>query len=150
MSAALLFSAPARAVNLGLDETKPALRLTVAEDLVHAKGSVVVSARYGGAWGVRAGFWARTTGFEGDAPNVLAGVNYMWTVGRVRAELGAVWIDKTNDLNGTHLDFDAALAFDLTERVFLEYRHYSHGKKAGIAKDASNDGWNLFGVGVTF
>jgi len=34
--------------------------------------------------------------------------------------------------------------------VFVEYRHYSHGRKAGIAKDASNDGWNLIGIGVTF
>src|SRR5436309_1434730 len=45
-------SAPARALDLQPDETRPGLRLSVAEDFVHAVGSVVVSARYGGASGV--------------------------------------------------------------------------------------------------
>jgi hypothetical protein len=146
----LCAGAPARALDLQLDETRPGLRLSVAEDFVHAVGSVVVSGRYGGAWGVRAGFWARDSDAEGDAPTKFAGVDYMWTYGNWHAELGTVWIDKTNGLNGTHWDFDVALAYDLSDRIFVEYRHYSHGKKLGIKRDAANSGWNLIGVGFVF
>jgi len=142
--------APARALDLQPDETRPGLRLSVAEDFVHAVGSVVVSARYGGAWGVRAGFWARDRNAEGGAPNKFAGVDYMLTYGKWHAGLGTVWIDETNGLNGTHWDIDASLAYDLSEWVFVEYRHYSHGRKLGIKKDAPNDGWNLVGVGLIF
>ncbi len=79
--------APARALDLQPDETRPGLRLSVAEDFVHAVGSVVVSARYGGAWGVRAGFWARDRNAEGGAPNKFAGVDYMLTYGKWHAGL---------------------------------------------------------------
>jgi len=147
---ALAFSLPAGALDLSLDPTRSALRLTVAEDFVHAKGSVVVSARYGGAWGVRAGVWTHATGFEGGKPTGFAGANYMWTYGNWRAEFGTVWIDKTSDLNGTHWDFDVAAAYDLSDRWFVEWRHYSHGRKLGIAENKPNDGWNLIGVGVAF
>src|SRR6266571_863252 len=128
--------APARALDLQPDETRPGLRLSVAEDFVHAVGSVVVSARDGNA--------------EGGAPNKFAGVDYMLTYGKWHAGLGTVWIDETNGLNGTHWDIDASLAYDVSERVFVEYRHYSHGRKLGIKKDAPNDGWNLVGVGLIF
>ncbi len=111
--------APARALDLQPDETRPGLRLSVAEDFVHAVGSVVVSARYGGAWGVRAGFWARDRNAEGGAPNKFAGVDYMLTYGKWHAGLGTVWIDETNGLNGTHWDIDASLAYDVSERVGL-------------------------------
>jgi len=147
---ALVFSVPSHALDLSLEETKPALRLTVAEDFVHALGSVLASARYGGAWGVRIGLWTHATGFEGGRPAGFAGANYMWTYGRWRAEFGTVWIDKTSDLNGTHWDFDVAAAYHLSGRWFLEWRHYSHGRKLGIAKDKANDGWNLIGAGVAF
>jgi hypothetical protein len=150
LGAALLFSTPSPALDLSPDETKTALRLSVAEDFIHARGSVVVSVRYGGAWGVRAGFWARTTDFEGGAPNVFAGANYMWTYGNWHAEFGTVWIDKTSDFNGTHWDFDVAVTYDLSDRAFVEWRHYSHGRKLGIKKDAANGGWNLIGIGVAF
>jgi hypothetical protein len=142
----LLLSAPSYA----LDETKGGLRLSVAEDFVHAPGSVVISGRYGGAWGVRAGFWARDRNAEGGAPNKFAGVDYMWTYEKWHAGLGTVWIDEKNSLNGTHWDFDVSLAYDLSGRIFVEYRHYSHGRKLGIKKDAPNDGWNLVGVGLAF
>jgi hypothetical protein len=140
---ALVFSSPSHAFDLSLEPTRSALRVTLAEDFVHANGSLVVSARYGGAWGVRAGVWTHATGFEGGKPSGFAGANYMWTYGSWRAEFGTVWIDKTSDLNGTHWDFDVAAAYDLSNRWYLEWRHYSHGRKLGIAKDKSNDGWNL-------
>jgi hypothetical protein len=150
VTGALAFSAPTQALDLSLDPTRSALRVTVAEDFVHAKGSVVVSARYGGAWGVRAGFWTHATGFEGGKPSGFVGADYMWTYGSWRAELGTVWIDKTSDLNGTHWDFDVAVAYDISERWFVEWRHYSHGRKLGIAANEANDGWNLIGMGVAF
>jgi len=146
MGPASLLSAPSYA----LDETKVELRLSVSEDFVHAPGTVVIAGRYGGAWGARVGFWAGNSHIEPRAPNKFAGVDYVWTYSKWRAGLGAVWIDETNDLNGTHWDFDISLGYDLWNRSFVEYRHHSHGRKLGISKDASNDGWNLVGVGLSF
>jgi hypothetical protein len=142
----LLLSAP----SFALDETKPDLRLSVSDDFVHARGSTLVSGRYGGAWGARLGFWARESHVESSKANFFAGVDYVWTYSNWRAGLGAVWIDEVNDLNGTHWDFDVSLGYDLSSRVFVEYRHHSHGRKLGVRKNASNDGWNLVGVGVIF
>jgi hypothetical protein len=142
----LFLSAPSYA----LDETRADLRLSVSDDFVHARGSVLVSARYGGSWGARLGFWARESNVEPSSANFFVGVDHVWTYSKWRAGLGAVWIDKVNDLNGTHLDFDVSLGYDLSSRVFVEYRHHSHGRKLGISKDASNDGWNLIGIGLIF
>jgi hypothetical protein len=142
----LLLNSPSYA----LDETKSDLRLSVSFDFVHAPGSTVVSARYGGGWGVRGGFWVRESNVQRSAANYFAGIDYVWTYSSWRGGLGAVWIDELNDLNGTHWDFDISLGYDLSSRVFVEYRHHSHGRKAGISKDASNDGWNLIGIGFIF
>jgi len=146
LAAGLLLSAPSHA----LDDTKADLRLSVSEDFVHARGSMVVSARYGGGWGARLGFWARESHVEPSKANFFAGIDHVWTYSKWRAGLGAVWIDEVNELNGTHWDFDVSLGYDLSNRVFVEYRHHSHGRKLGISKNASNDGWNLVGVGVIF
>jgi hypothetical protein len=146
LGAGLLLSTPSHA----LDETATDLRLSVSVDFVHAPGSTVVSARYGGGWGARAGFWVRESSAQPSTANYFAGIDYVWSYSKWRAGLGAVWIDEVNDLNGTHWDFDISLGYDLSSRVFVEYRHHSHGRKAGISKDASNDGWNLIGVGLIF
>ncbi len=146
MGPASLLSAPSYA----LDETKVDLRLSVSDDFGFAPGSVVIAGRYGGAWGARLGFWARDSHVEPRAPNKFAGVDYVWTYSKWRPGLGAVWIDQTNDLNGTHWDFDLSLGYDLSSRVFVEYRHHSHGKNLGIRRHASNHGWNLIGVGLSF
>ena len=146
LGAGLLLSGPSHA----LDETKAELRLSVSDDLVHARGSTLVSARYGGAWGARLGFWARESQVEPSKAHFFAGVDHVWTYSKWRAGLGAVWIDEVNDLNGTHWDFDVSLGYDLSSRVFVEYRHHSHGRKLGISQNASNDGWNLVGVGLIF
>jgi hypothetical protein len=138
------------APSYALDETRADLRLSVSEDFVHAPGSMVVSARYGGSWGARLGFWARDSHVQPGAPNFFVGIDHVWTCSKWRAGFGAVWIDELNDLNGTHLDFDVSLGYDMSSRVFVEYRHHSHGRKLGISKDASNDGWNLIGVGLIF
>jgi hypothetical protein len=133
-----------------LEETQADFRLSVSDDFVHARGAVVVSARYGGAWGARLGFWARESNVGPSKAHYFAGIDHVWTYSKWRAGLGAVWIDEVNDLNGTHWDFDVSLGYDLSSRVFVEYRHHSHGRKLGISKDASNDGWNLVGVGLIF
>ena len=111
---------------------------------------MVVSARYGGGWGARLGFWVRESRVERSAANFFAGIDHVWTYSKWRAGIGAVWIDEVNDLNGTHWDFDVSLGYDLSSRVFVEYRHHSHGRKLGISQDASNDGWNLIGIGLIF
>jgi hypothetical protein len=100
LAVGLLLSAPSQA----LDETKADLRLSVSDDYVHARGSMVVSARYGGAWGARLGFWARESHVESSKAHYFAGIDYVWTYSKWRAGLGAVWIDQVNELNGTHLD----------------------------------------------
>lgn len=146
LAAGLFLSAPSHA----LDETKAELRLSVSDDFVHARGSTLVSARYGGAWGARLGFWTHESHVESSKAHFFAGIDHVWTYSNWRAGLGAVWIDEVNELNGTHWDFDVSLGYDLSSRVFVEYRHHSHGRKLGISKNASNDGWNLVGVGVIF
>jgi hypothetical protein len=142
----LLLSAPSYA----LDETKADLRLSLSDDFVHAPGSMVVSARYGGSWGARLGFWARDSHVQPGAPNFFVGIDHVLTYSKWRAGFGAVWIDEVNNLNGTHWDFDVSLGYDLSSSGFVEYRHHSHGRKLGISKDASNAGWNLIGIGVIF
>lgn len=138
--------APARA----LERPEVGLRVSLYEDVVHAPGSLVVSARYGGGWGLRLGAWVRDSHVEGGAPDKFGGIDHVWKYRDLRAGLGAVWIDDTTKLNGTHWDFDVSLAYDVTRRVFVEYHHFSHGKKLGIDNDVPNGGWNLLGVGWIF
>lgn len=133
-----------------LDKPEKDLRLSLYEDVVHAPGSVVVAARYGGAWGLRFGGWVRDTHAQQGASNKLAGIDHVWEYAGWRAGLGVVWIDQKTNLSGTHWDFDVSLAYDFSRRVSLEYRHYSHGKKLGIDNDVPNGGWNLLGVGLIF
>jgi len=147
-AAALLIAhaAPARA----LDTLAPDLRLWVSEDFVHAPGSLMISGRYGGAWGLRLGAWIRDSHIEGGIPDKFGGIDRVWAYRGWRAGLGAVWIDDTTKLNGTHWDFDVSLGYDLTRRISLEYHHFSHGKKLGFDEDVPNGGWNLLGIGLIF
>ena len=146
MALSFLLVAPAHAA----DETRVDLRLSIGVDIVNAPGSVLISGRYGGSWGVKAGFWAYHDHIQEGAPNALAGVDRIWTYGAWRAGFGVVWIDRVNKLNGTHPDFDLSLAYDLSKRVSLEFRHFSHGGMLGIDRTAPNRGWNLIGVGLIF
>jgi len=134
---------------LQLDETRRDLRLTLSEDVVHARGATLLAARYGGAWGLRAGAWLHTDDME-PKPHWMASVDHVWTVGKWRAGLGAAWIDQTTNVNGTHWLFDVSLAYQVNRHVFLEYRHHSHGSKLGIERNVQNGGWNLIGVGLSF
>jgi hypothetical protein len=143
---ALLSSAPSYA----LDETKVDLRLSLADAVSWGTGSNVVTGRYGGNWGVKLGFWIRDSHVEPGAPNMLAGVDYVWTKSKWRFGFGTVWIDEENRINGTRWNFDLSLAYGLSSRVFVEYQHYSHGSILGIRKDESNEGWDLVGVGLIF
>jgi hypothetical protein len=139
-------AAPVRA----WDETAPALRLSLGLDVFHASGVMVASARYGGNWNVKASAWVRDVHVRPEAPNVLLGAGYVWTKSKWRFGAGVVWIDNENNVNGTRWNFDGSVAYDWTDRVFFEYQHYSHGSLLGVDKDASNGGWNLFGVGLIF
>jgi hypothetical protein len=150
-SLALLPAAPACAVNWGIDETRPALRASLGVDVYRVPGTVVAAARYGGNWNVKAATWLYDVGVEPDAPRLLLGGGYMITVSRFRFGAGLVWIDKTNNnVNGTHWNFDGSVAYDVTDRLFVEYQHYSHGAILGLKDNVSNGGWNLLGVGYVF
>jgi hypothetical protein len=133
-----------------LDETKVDLRLSIGVDVVNAPGAGVVSGRYGGDWGAKIGFWENRDRVQSGAPDMLAGVDHVWTYSSWRAGLGLVWINKVNRLNGTYLDFDLSLAYDLSSQVSLEFRHFSHGGMFGIDRAAPNRGWNLIGIGFIF
>jgi hypothetical protein len=132
------------------DETKVDLRLSAGVDFIHAPGSVLISGRYGGSWGAKIGLFENPNRdrIEPEAPRWLAGVDHVWTYSRWRAGFGVVWIDKVNRLNGTHPDFDLSLAYDTSDRVSLEFRHFSHGGMFGIDRAAPNRGWNFMGIGL--
>ena len=159
---ALLASAPSRALaqediqprqlDLQVDDTRPGLRLSVGVDRLHVPGTDVVNGRYGGTWGVRLGLWVHDgSDIQPRSPHVLVGADYMLTIEKkFRVGAGIAWIDEVNNKNGTHLNFDFTLAYDLSERVFVEYRHQSHGTILGIGGNSPNDGWNIIGAGYAF
>jgi len=141
-----LAAAPARA----WDETKPALRLSLGLDVFRAPGAMVATARYGGAWNVKASAWVRDVHVQPEAPNFLVGGGYVLTKAKWRFGAGLVWIDEENNVNGTRWNFDASIAYDISPRMFFEYQHYSHGAILGLGKNSSNGGWNLVNVGWIF
>jgi len=125
--------------------------LSVGVDVYHAAGSIVATGRYGGTWGAKLGVWGYSAPSVGrGAPNVLIGVDYMLTMRRWRGGIGVAWIDRENRMNGTRWNLDATLAYDLSDRIFVEYRHQSHGTVVGIRRDASNFSWNIVGAGMVF
>ena len=149
---ALFASAPLLAFDLDVDDTRPGTRLSVGVDVFRAPGTVVATLRYGGTWGAKLGYWAYTTSDVGPhTPNVLIGADYMLTFWKkLRGGFGLAWIDEENNVNGTRWNFDTTVAYDLSERVFIEYRHQSHGAVLGISKDKPNGGWNIVGAGYRF
>jgi len=144
--ALLLLPAPA----LAFDETSTGLRLSILDEVTSGAGSVLASARYGGAWGLKLGTWIRDVHVVPKAPSVLAGGDYVWTWSGWRFGAGVVWVDRLTNFNGTRWNFNFSVSYDLTERIFAEYQHLSHGSKVGIKTDAPNEGWNLLGVGFVF
>jgi hypothetical protein len=158
----LLAGAPSRAfaqedtpplpLDLEVEGTRPGLRLAAGLDLFRAPGTVVVNGRYGGTWGARLGVWAHEGAHvRPHAPSVLVGTDYMLTFEKkFRAGAGIAWIDDVNSINGTRWNFDFTLAYDLSERVFVEYRHQSHGAVLGLSDRSPNNGWNVIGAGYAF
>jgi len=149
---ALLASAPSRAFDLEAEDTRPGLRLSAGTDMFRSPGTLMVNGRYGGTWGARLGFWARGgADIRPHAPNVLVGADYMLTFWKKwRGGAGIAWIDDVNNVNGTRWNFDFTVAYDLSERAFVEYRHQSHGAIFGISRHSSNGGWNIVGAGYAF
>jgi hypothetical protein len=144
----LVASAPARAWSL--DETKVDWRLALSADFYRAEGSMVASARYGGNWGLKLGAWVRDNNVIPHAPNVVAGADYVVTKSKWRFGAGVAWIDEESNINGTRWNFDLSLAYGFSDRVFLQYQHYSHGSGLGVRRDSYNYSWNLLGVGIVF
>lgn len=144
-------AAPARSMDWTVDETRPALRVSLGADVFRVPGTVVASARYGGSWNAKAATWLYDAGVEPAAPHLLLGAGYVVTKWGWRFGAGLAWIDKTNDnVNGTHWNFDGSIAYDVSEHAFIEYQHYSHGAILGLKNSTSNGGWNLLGLGCIF
>jgi len=137
---------------LASDEAPVRLRLSVARDDLHAAGAVAMIGRYGGDWGVTATCWLRDSGSTSRPSDAhfAAGGDYTWRHGGWRYGGGVVWIDETNEINGTHWNFELLLGYDFTPRFYAELTHYSHGSEIGIRKDLPNWGWNLLGIGYAF
>jgi hypothetical protein len=147
----LAVASPARAWDWTWDETQPGLRLSLGVDVFRVPGNVVATARYGGSWNVKLGTWASDARVEPRSPRLLAGAGYVLTKAKWRLGAGLVWIDEENNVNGTRWNFDVSIAYDLSDRLFFEYQHYSHGKIFGLGtQDASNGGWNLVSMGYIF
>jgi hypothetical protein len=130
------------------DAARPALRLSLSSAAGNGTGSLLAAGRYGNEWGVRAGAWLRDAHVRGPAPDLLVGVDHLWARGRWRFGLGAAWLNNENDVNGTRWNFSIAVAYDFSDRAFIEFVHFSHGAYLGIRKDDPNGGWNFIGVGV--
>ncbi len=147
-----LLAMPSRAS--GDDETKVGLRLSVADDVYyydHARGAILASGRYGDAWGARLGFWVPNPAVKTAVPHVFAGADRLFTTGSWRYGIGIIWIDTETGVNGTKWNFHLSVAYDLSEKYFVEFSHFSHGADFGIEPDAPNSpGWNFLGVGVAF
>jgi hypothetical protein len=145
-------STSAHAFRLVIDDTPPGLRVSAGTDVFRAPGTLVASARYGGTWGARLGWWVHGgSDIQPRSPTLLAGADYMLTFWKkVRGGIGVAWIDRETNVNGTRWNFDATLAYDLSDRLFVEYRHQSHGAILGIGGNSPNGGWNVVGVGYTF
>ena len=144
----LMASTPSRAWSL--DETKVDWRLALSADFYRAEGSMVASARYGGSWGLKLGAWVRDNNVDPHAPNVVVGADYVFTKSKWRFGAGIAWIDEENNINGTRWNFDLSLGYDLSNRLFLQYQHYSHGSGLGVERSTANYSWNLLGVGFVF
>ncbi len=149
---ALLAGAPAHAFRLDIEDTSPGLRVSAGTDVFRAPGTLVANARYGGTWGARLGWWVHGgSDIRPSSPTLLAGADYMLTFWKkIRGGFGVAWIDRETNVNGTRWNFDATLAWDLSGRVFVEYRHQSHGAILGISPNTPNGGWNIVGIGYTF
>jgi hypothetical protein len=142
---------PSRALALEVEDTRPGLRMSAGVDVYRAPGSTVANGRYGGTWGVNLGVWAHSNSAVGrEPPNFLIGFDYMLKIRDWRAGIGLAWIDKINRMNGTHLNLDMTLAYDLSDRFFVEYRHQSHATVFGIKEDEPNGSWNIVGLGWLF
>jgi hypothetical protein len=146
----LFLFASAPAWGWSLDETRAGLRLALSADVYRAPGSVVASARYGGNWGLKLGAWLYGNDVEPRAPHVVAGADYVFTKSKWHLGAGVAWIDEENSINGTRWNFDLSLSYDFSDRVFLQYQHYSHGSGLGWRRDTPNYSWNLLGLGLVF
>jgi hypothetical protein len=147
---ALLALVPGPARAWQWDETRPSLRLSLGLDVFRAAGAGVATAQYGGSWNVKASAWVRDVHVEPEAPDYLLGAGYVWTKSKWRFGAGVVWINEENDINGTRWNFDLSVGYDLSDRLFFEYQHYSHGSMLGISTGSSNGSWNLINAGLIF
>ncbi len=129
---------------------EPELTMTAGTAVINAAGSTLLALRYGNSWGVHAGLWLDTRQLAGTSPRRFVGVDHRWRWRDVQFGLGAVLIDKVNDVNGTRANFDLTLSYRLSNRVLLELRHFSHGKILGIRTGVRNKGWNFASVGIRF
>jgi hypothetical protein len=69
----------------------------------------------------------------------------------VDVNLGAAYLAKKTEVNGTQLNFSGRVALNWGEHFRLFLIHFSHGGDTlGIAEDKANDGWNFLGLAYRF
>jgi hypothetical protein len=147
----LFASVPSQAFQMEMGETRSAVRVSVGIDVFNSPGAIVATGRYGGSWGLKLGYRLYQGSHLRGPGRVLVCSDYMLTFAdKIRGGLGIAWIDGENNINGTRWNFDVTIAYDLSNKTFLEYRHQSHGAIFGLRTDVPNGGWNVFGLGYTF
>lgn len=150
LRALLYFAVFSSAPAFASDEAEVRLRLSIGRDEMHSPGSIAIVGHYGGSWGVTAAYWAHDSTERPSAPNLALGGDYAWTWRDWRYGGGVVWIDQTDEINGTHWNFELLVAYDFSRHFYAELTHYSHGSDVGIKRDVPNAGWNFLGLGYAF
>lgn len=136
---ACLYAIPARAIDLSL-----------WIDGYHAPGSAFAEVGGSGAWRPFAIVQIKNKcrGEVACDSKYGGGVAYRWKLSsRLSGQLGLVYLENINEVNGTELNAFMRLEFLINRHSSTHITHISHGSKLGIRKDAPNDGWN--GVGFS-
>ena len=80
-----------------------------------------------------------------DDSNASIGIDYDLLASETwDLNLGGVFIDRVNGVNGTHFNFSAGLGINIGKRFRIQYTHMSN------AQSDNNNGWNFAGFLLRF
>lgn len=110
-----------------------------AQDVWNSRGTDAAILRYDHAptrLGAQAMYWDGP-----DGSNYSLGVDYDVLSSPVfDLNLGGVYIDSINQINGTHFNFSIGVGVNLWERLRVQFSHFSNAHRE------NNEGWNFLGV----
>lgn len=116
-----------------------------AQDISHAKNTNAFVARYdnrGLRLGGQALVWSGSLGTNG-----AAALDYNLGYGPVDLNLGAAYIVKISEINGTQLNMSLTAGLNLGAYLKVQFIHLSNGQKIfRWSRDRHNLGWNFLGI----